>query len=232
MTLYEAWFPVKPFKTNGYSKANFYFCLDNIQKDGFTDFRATDSYYGFETKTSVIGILDLNKDIKEIYNNFRRDTKRSIKKFESPEINVNENYGAFINMLNEFSIKRKLNIPKLSLDDVRQHNHTLINAYINKELIVSHFFLREKDFATLLFSCSKDSYASADISRCAHWHAIKLFKGNGIKIMSFGSTSYHNEKEKRITDFKMGFGLDEKNILYFSKTYSNMLKIIKKIRDK
>jgi len=220
--LYQSFLDDRVHDVKGYDRALFYFC--DSSNDGT-----------FKMKKTPVIFIDITKSEDELYNDFKDNTKRAIKDSAKMDIKVTFNdgisgYDEFISMFNNFIKTKGLKLPVMTADILDQNRHMLAEVRHNGKLLVAHYYLLKKDFALFIFACSERSRENNKVvgaaSRAIHWETMKYLKRSGFKTLSLASVEAFDERTQGITDYKMSFGGYVKEIEYYQKDYSPMLKLL------
>ena len=165
-------------------------------------------------------IIDLTKDLDEIWKNFdkkstRYEIKKALKYIDKIKILKNKDYDLFFK-LGEIYYKEKYfkNI-KYDVNKIKKlyKNHILYSAYYDGDFICGLFFIYDKDRIRLFKAFSKyfinENYKKISnfLNRYLHWYAIQEAKKMGFKIYDFGGINLNpNSETYGITKFKLSFG--------------------------
>ena len=228
----EIWFSDAPFDISGYDSVLFRECKNRVILKGFIC-----------TEQNTL-VIDLNKNLDEIWNNMEKKSCRNriIKAKElGIKIKLNQNYEEF-NDINRSFLKDK-GLPKSSIDvEFMKKYGTLFVAEFDREIINGRFYLSDENNIRGLISASKRLTANESMkkvmglgNRLIVWEAIKYAKEKGIKEYDFGGyylSKIRDEQKEKINFFKKGFGGELTTHYNYKKDYSAIYKLTKKILNK
>jgi hypothetical protein len=186
-----------------------------------------------ENKPSYIDhynhILDLNKDIKTIFNNFTSATKRNIRKAESCNLRYHIDYT--LESVKQFYqlhcyTRRKHGLvpqPWKFFENfykyiIKTEKGVVATAYYQNKLAASSIFVLYRDQITYKYGTSDSFYLCTRPNNFIIWNTIKWACENKFKIFDFGRTEPDNPGLLR---YKRNWGATEKIIRYFKYNFSN-----------
>jgi len=201
---------------------------------------------GFIRKKQYTSIIDLNQDIKEIWGNIHKTSRRCIKKAEDLGISVriNEGYKDFYCIYKSFIKKAGISsffncfgIGIFDLDYLKKYG-TLFVAEYDGEIICGRFYLEDASIIQSWVGASKrldvDDKKALIISyanRLLHWRALEYAWGKNFKTYDFGglwseSDAATDERKRGINLFKLSFGGERVAGYKYIKNYSRILKLL------
>jgi hypothetical protein len=187
-------------------------------------------------------IIDLTKDLDDIWSKFDKYYRKHINRAEREGviIKLNQNYEEFYDINRSF--RQLKGLPKffISIDYMKKYG-TLFIIEFDGEILGGCLCLEDKNNIRGLIAASKRLEVDREKSkligranRLIHWYIIKYAKEKGIKEYDMGG--FHNKKtgniqKDNIDFFKQGFG-GEFTIQYiYEKDYTWLYKSYKKINN-
>ncbi len=173
--------------------------------------------------TSVLStIINLKKDLNEIWSNARKRIKRAINSMENM---LKINFYTYKNISDEiFDAYQKMHLKaagrktrpeftwNLMKNWITQNKAILVSAELNKEEIGFAIFILYKQNAYYASGANDPNKADLPIAHYLFWRVIKWLKQNLFNYFEIGVFSYPSfftipsEKENQISFFKQGFG--------------------------
>lgn len=173
---------------------------------------------GWEERVQKTPIIDLSKNLEEIYAGFRRDTKAGIKKSEDIKglrLKIpDDDFVASYKFYKKIKLKDGVN-PDIKSDF---KNCLFFNAYSKGRLFVSMSFynngvsLRSKHTVSLRKEMGSDSKVAAWATRRLVWEICKYAKSRGILKLDMGGVNFDDKEKSGLVDFKLSFGGEIKEI--------------------
>ena len=154
-------------------------------------------------------IVDLKRSEEEIYTNFGKHTKKSIKKAIKEKLFIEESkeIKEFYKRYLKFYETKKLT--PSSFEEVKEENIALLFCKYKKK-IVGGLVLQlnySKEYPAAFLNFSYENYWKSCPNDILYWEAIKWSKRNGYKIFDMGGCSLKPRKnEVGITIFKRKYG--------------------------
>jgi lipid II:glycine glycyltransferase (peptidoglycan interpeptide bridge formation enzyme) len=168
-------------------------------------------------------LLPLTPDTDSLYNFFRSNTKRNIKKALSQNLEI-----VFDNSdkaLSDFYslnclTRRKHGLPPQPLYFFEAIHHfilakdlgSIVAARHDNITVASAIYFHFGNRAIYKYGASDMSYQHLRANNLVMWEAIKHYAKEGYALFDFGKTEVLNEG---LRDFKLGWGTEEKEIYYY-----------------
>jgi len=207
-------------------------------------------FEGFNRSKSYTAVIDLTKDLEEIWRNMDKSSCRyAIKKAERDgvEVVINRHYKEFYKIYKSFrkrkglsrGLSRIFGLSDYSLNEIKKYG-TLFIAKYNSEIICGHVYLEDDknilywQSARRLDTDRKLANIIGNASKLLMWEAIKYAKDKGLEIFDFGGLFPQKEAEKNsvkkgINFFKLSFGGKMIETSHYSKIYSKIYKFGSKV---
>jgi len=226
-------FSEHPFYANDCDFISFHYCKQKVELDGFT------------CREGYTSIIDLTKDLDELWNEMSRSNcRRHIRRAERMGIKIESEkyYEEFYDILKRFISKKCPSGPLLkieypTIDEIKRYGK-LFTAKYNDEILVSHFYLEDKpNIMFCLLNASKRlevDKKKANLIGCAnrllYWEVIKYAKEKNIRKFDVGGLwSEEGAKEPSqigMNSFKLGFGGDVVAVYFYIKANSKRAKLV------
>jgi lipid II:glycine glycyltransferase (peptidoglycan interpeptide bridge formation enzyme) len=197
---------------------------------------------GFKRKKSNTTLIDLRKDLEDIWGNMR-------KKFVRKQIVRGEKKGIVIKQDNNFKdfkkiyydFRKKNNLTKDAYS-VFVNNGLLFSAYYNDKMIAGGIFIKKKPYIRAwvlasLRTSEKEGKIREIIgwaNRMLIWEVIKYAKDENYEMFDLGGINPNSKRREEISlmEFKESFGGVREKCYYYHKIYSPLLKFWIKLRNK
>ena len=213
----EIWFSDHLFDDNdGYSLINFRRCEPQID------------HKGFNCKEEVTSVIDLTKDLENIWSNMKKDSCRnSIRRAEKAGIVINQNQGhdEFYNIYKEH-VKCTGYLRFAEDKSILSMRGTLFTAVYDGKMLGGHFYIEDADHllyyrgATIITNDKQLNTLKGNASRLLHWEAIKYAKAKGIREFDLGGL-YSDS----INAMKESFGGNRVTYYNYWKFYDTLCKM-------
>ena len=222
----EIWFADYPHDVKGFNRVVFRDCKNMVDMPGFS-----------RRKHTTL-IVDLTKDLEQIWRNINKSCRYKIKraKREGVKIKLNQNFEGFYEMNCLFRWTKGLPPPGITAEFMKQHGTLIISEFFGK-IIAGNVYLEDENNIRYWIGASKRLEANKEktaligrANRLIHWEAMEYAKEKGIKEFDMGG--YYTRKERdqqkeKINIFKKDFG--GKLIAYYiyQKDYSKIYKFLR-----
>ena len=193
---------------------------------------------GFHKKEGLTTIIDLNKPLPEIYNNFRVNfIQKQIRRGERNEIIVKHDLD-FKNFKSlYFKFRKSHKLPKERLKPIKEVGE-FFSAYYRGKVIAGGLFITNGIVmrAWALASQVGDQTLSREIigqaNRLVLWQAIKYAKAIGCIEFDLGGISPEspNRHLRTLSEFKEAFGGSRRKNFYYYKIYSPLIRFWMRFR--
>jgi hypothetical protein len=167
--------------------------------------------------------LDLSQNEKQIFSNFKSNTKRNIKKAVREGVDVNTSNS--LESIKEFSrlncmTRRMHGLPpqpyhffKKIYDHIISQNHgKVVLAYHKGKAVAGSIYFHFGKKAMYKYGASDNTYLHLRANNLVMWEAIKWYCRNGYDNFCFGKTEPEN---KGLREYKLKWGTEEKIIKYY-----------------
>jgi hypothetical protein len=226
----DVWFADFPYDVVNADRVVFNDCKNKVDLPGF----------GREEFSTIV--IDLNKDLGEIWAGIdARSTRSRINRAvrENIAIKSSDDYREFYKINESFREKKKLNV---STDiDMYKNNGILFYASMGGEIVSCQFYLYDKNTIRWLIGASKRLEAGkekAALIGCANrliiWEAIKFAKGKGLNEFDLGGVDFSGgtgDPKYSISKFKETFGGNPVARYIYRKTYSKEYKFLSELKN-
>lgn len=177
--------------------------------------------YNFQKQNSFSTyIIDISKDIDELWGNLSSNARRATRK--SKKIGVVVRSTRNYNDLKQFyelncMTKKNIGVPAhpwiffKNLFDIFQDNVSLYVVEYNKEMIAGGIRFFYRDTVIGGYSASNPKYVDLNPYNALNWETIEYACKNGYKYYDLGRVSYDN---KGLMFFKSRWGTVEKKLYY------------------
>jgi lipid II:glycine glycyltransferase (peptidoglycan interpeptide bridge formation enzyme) len=198
---------------------------------------------GFTRLRSNTLIIDLTKDLDQIFQNIKRRCREYIIETERNQdikININKNPKEFYNLCYDLKKYLHLNFRErlntLKPKEIKKYG-TLFTAEYNNNLLGGLLLLENDSHIFLLESASYRDDTNRErmrilgkINRRLYWEAIKYAKEKGLREFDFGGVWPEEQarldlKKQGINFFKLSFGGEIVRRFSYQKIYSRFLKM-------
>ena len=179
----EIWFSDRLYDDNdGHSQIAFRRCGPQVDNSGFN------------CKEEVTSVIDLTKDLTDIWSNMKKDSCRnSIRRAEKAGIVIDRNQGfdEFYSIYKEH-VRSKKYLRFAEDESILSNCGTLFTAVYDGEILGGHLYIEDKDHilyyrgATKTANDKQLNTLKGNASRLIHWEAIKYAKEKGIKEFDMG----------------------------------------------
>lgn len=202
-----------------------YIFIYSYEKPGFKDFKI---------RAQQSPIIDLSQSLDEIFAKFKKNTRNEIHKtekikelkFKNPDENFNYSYRFYRKIKRADGVK----------PDIKKEfkGCLFFNAYLNKKMIVSVScydngeILRLKHIVSSRKEKNFDGRVAGYATRKIIWEIIKYGKENNYEKMDLAGVNFEDPSKKGITEFKMSFGGEIKDI-YICRYETKIFLLLKKI---
>lgn len=224
----EFWFSEYPFDVNGCHMVTFMDCKNNVEADGF------------EIEEFTTLVIDLTRDLDEIWENMNSSCRYKINrvKRDGIKIKINDNYEEFYALNRSFRKNKRLPEDNMEIDLMKKCGSLFVAEY-KGEIIAGQFYLQDGNNIRLLLGASKrlevDKERTALIGRANRlitWEAINYAKSKGVKEFDMGG--YHtgktkDEQREKINFFKESFGGKLVTHYIYHKYYSKTFKYTRRL---
>ena len=226
------WFAESPFDVDDCDIVLFFSCRKNVDRPDF------------EKKESPTLIIDLKKDLDEIWKNMgnkscRYFIKRAAR--EGIEVRKNTEQNTFMALYSDFTKEKNFHSIIVGKDALKKYA-TFFTAFYDSELLAGIILVEDSKNARWLLGGSKrleaDKKKSVLIS-CANrlliWEAIKYAKEKGLEAFDFGGYYLGTDKDNplhKINQFKRQFGGALVIYYNYTKYYSKIYRSIKTMKQK
>jgi len=215
---------------------------DMLSFISYNQVNSIESYFGFIRQDFYTYHLNLTKNIDDIFNNIKKNTKYEINraKREGVKFAIHNDIEYFINYYNKFANLKGLS--SLRLEDFKSMTNNLIITKALSEdenIYIMHSYLCDEESGIVRLLHSASFYETDDnkiskrvgmANRMLHFDDVVYFKEQGYKIYDFGGYA-NNTTDKHlqnINDFKAAFG---GNTINQSHYYSILLYIALKLKN-
>lgn len=217
--IYQCWVTEDTYEVKGCDRALFYFAKNNS-----ADFQIAG--YG------LTNMIDLNQNINKIYHNFNRTTRNEVRQAERLDtfiIKINQDYDAFIDLVDKFAKVKNLHIDRLSKVALLEAKHFLGTIYYNDTILAGHYYIAGDDYVSFTIAGrilpSENEYKKivSRASRYLHFKMMQYVKEEGYSKFYLGALDY--EGHRSIARYKEGFGGVEVRHPYYKRDYNLILKL-------
>lgn len=167
--------------------------------------------------------LNLSKNEKEIFKNFRNSTQRNIKKAAKEEVMIQFSHSA--ESIKEFyrlncMTRKEHGLPpqplkffkKVYEEIISRESGHIVLATFNNKAIAGAVYFHHGEKALYKYGASDKTYQHLRANNLIMWEAIKWNCQNGYKTFCFGRTELENHG---LRQFKSGWGAQEHIIKYY-----------------
>jgi len=224
-----------PFKVRWYWFTNPFEC-PNTDEVIFFSYEDTVAG-GFKKRNGLTTVIDLTKDTDELWNNLREKyMRKQIEKGTKNGIEVrhDNDYKSFYSIYKLFRKSSKLPIENTA---ALRPFATIVNAYRSNVILSTGLFLGDGEIMRAWALASirhgldgKNREIVGQANRMIIWETIVKAKSDGYKLFDLGGIDPASDKQgdRQLLEFKEAYGGARRNVYYYSKTYSSILKFLKK----
>jgi hypothetical protein len=194
---------------------------------------------GFAKSSGSTSVIDVTKPLEELWEAMRKDFIRlqiERGRRQGIEVRLNDNFGAFQNILEEF--RRTKGLEQQDYRVLREHG-TLISAYLNGNMIAGGIFIEDEKHVRVWMLASKRLDDKAlkqrvgEANRMIIWEAIQYAKRTGKDVFDFCGLDmprHEGDSLSSLTAYKEAFGGKRCDQHYYTKVYSPVLRLWMRVR--
>ncbi len=169
---------------------------------------------GFIFEDHLDIIIDLNKTEEQLWSNFSRDRKKSIKKSETflhvEELNMEKNFDAIYSLIKKVYNRIKLPLPSSvffynSMTILNKNYLKAFGAYKESSLVGVRLVLCYKSMIYDWYAAADDNYLEYRPNDILPWSAIKWGVINKYEVFDFGGAGKPNIPYG-VREYKLKFG--------------------------
>jgi len=201
------------------------------QKWDYVEFRSLEKAISAEDYSNYYSghLLDLSRNIDDIYSGMRNSNKRNIKK--AVKENVQIEFSNTMESMEEYFrlhciTRKRQGVPPQSfefflnifMDIISSGKGNIVLGLLDKKIIAGAIFFHFAEKVIYKFGASDYKFQNTRANNLLFWEVIKLYSKNGYKSLDFGRT---DPDQDGLRKFKLGWGTTEKKITYFKYSIKN-----------
>lgn len=193
---------------------------------------------GFKKKSGQTVMIDLTQSEEALWGAMRK--KFICKQIEKGERNgivmeESEDFDTFYRLYKTFRKAKSLVVEPKALFE--KHGRLCIAQYEGVPVAAGVFitdgeYMRALTLVSARFDTGDGHMREivGQANRMMVWHMMQSAKCEGCIIFDLGGVSHSSSADKRLAEFKEGFGGDVVSQFYYTKTYNRILRVVQKIR--